>query len=50
MELDYSEIFSCFVGLLTKATPIAIFLYLSDIAIGMFLKIAFPKHYTKGDI
>lgn len=43
MELNYSEIFAVFVNMLKTAIPIAIFLWLSNILINFFFKLAFPK-------
>lgn len=49
MNLDYSSIFGVFVDLCKTALPIAIFLYLLNIAITFFFSLAFPKHFGKGD-
>lgn len=49
MNLDYSSIFSVFVDLCKVATPIAVFLYLLNIAITFFFSLAFPKHFSRGD-
>ena len=43
MELDYTNIFSCFVDLIKKAMPVSILLYLLDIMINLFFSLAFPK-------
>ena len=48
MELDYSLVFTVFIDLIKTATPIAIFLYLTNIAINFFFSLAFPKTW-RGD-
>lgn len=48
MELDYVSIFNIFVDICKTAAPIAIFLYLLNIAITFFFSLAFPKHFDKG--
>lgn len=48
MELDYTLVFNVFINLIKTAMPIAIFLYLTDITINFFFRLAFPKTW-RGD-
>lgn len=48
MELDYALVFTVFIDLIKTAMPIAIFLYLTNIAINFFFSLAFPKTW-RGD-
>ena len=43
MELDYANIFACFVDLIKKAMPVSILLYFLDIMINFFFSLAFPR-------
>lgn len=46
--LNYESIFSAFGSLISTALPIAIFLFLVDVALNFFFSLAFPK-WKKGE-